>query len=124
MISTGDLRCALFKEIMGLRVNFRVTACSPGVFAGTPRLAARARDIGVDVRHLAGEGEVLHEGTVVVEAAGNPLQVALAEETFIGLIAKPSGVATAARRAVAEILRQRLGQIRGQLLRRERALGR
>ncbi|NPV70595.1 MAG: nicotinate-nucleotide pyrophosphorylase [Firmicutes bacterium] len=95
-----DVREDLFRDISSRRVRFRVTAQQPGILAGMERLLARATEIGLEVHGAACEGQALEPGSVVLDAGGSPLQIATAEESLVGVIAKPSGIATAARRAV------------------------
>ncbi|MGE5485676.1 MAG: nicotinate-nucleotide pyrophosphorylase [Ignavibacteriales bacterium] len=98
--AAGDVREILFKHMASRSVRFRVTSRSAGLFAGSGRLLSRASDLGLQVHRSAVDGEAVVCGSAVLDAAGTPLQVAAAEESFIGLIAKPCGIATAAARAV------------------------
>jgi len=102
-----DLRDLLFQGIAGRRFVVRIRAHADGVLSGVDALREKGEDIGVTFLQLLPEGAALHSGAVVAEFIGGPKQVALCEETLIGLVAKYSGVATAAARA-----RQAAGRVR------------
>ncbi|MCP4757399.1 MAG: hypothetical protein GY866_41595, partial [Proteobacteria bacterium] len=59
-----------------------------------------AEELGLSVEHIVDQGSPVEKGDVVARFSGNPKQIALAEERLIGLMAKASGIATAARRFV------------------------
>jgi nicotinate-nucleotide pyrophosphorylase (carboxylating) len=87
--------------VAGRRYAFEMTACEAGVLAGASRLADAAAVLGVAVEWIASDGDRLAPGAPVLRARGDALQVARAEEQLLGLVAKPSGVASAAARLVA-----------------------
>lgn len=96
----SDLR----KEILSSISNARVTACiiadEPGIIAETGAAAEEAENLGLSVHFVLDEGARADATDRVIEFSGNPLQVAMAEEVLMGLMAKPSGIATAVRRFV------------------------
>jgi nicotinate-nucleotide pyrophosphorylase (carboxylating) len=57
-----------------------------------------ARSLGLAVIRMLKEGQTVRAGDEVARFSGNPKQIAMAEDVLIGLISKPSGVATAARK--------------------------
>jgi nicotinate-nucleotide pyrophosphorylase (carboxylating) len=93
-----DVREALLAGLAGRPFRFQITACEEAVVAGTRRLADAMAELGVAPGLLAREGESLRPGQVVLQGRGTPAQIARAEESLIALVAKTSGVATAAAR--------------------------
>lgn len=80
--------------------RFEITATQDGIFAGSEKLLKAAREMRLESIWVASEGAKLGEGIRVLLAIGDPVKVALAEEKLLGLIGKPSGVATASRNMV------------------------
>lgn len=76
---------------------FTVSVTQKGVLAGTEKLLKAAGELKLKDVWAADEGSVLGRGDIVFIACGNPFQVIEAEERLLGLIGKPSGVATASR---------------------------
>ena len=97
-----DIREFLFSGLEGSKFSFEIVATEEGIFTGVERLARAAADFHLEVDWSAPDGYGLKEGTVVFRAAGSAAQVAAAEEVLLGLIGKPSGVATAAHRLVRQ----------------------
>ncbi|MFB3888277.1 MAG: quinolinate phosphoribosyl transferase [Candidatus Bathyarchaeia archaeon] len=100
-MSSRDIRDILFDGALNRRVTAVLTVTSEGIIAGAERLKKKAEEIGVEIKEIANDGDHVEMGEVVVRFAGSPKQVALAEDTFIALLSKPSGIATAAAKAVA-----------------------
>jgi nicotinate-nucleotide pyrophosphorylase (carboxylating) len=96
-----DIRDLLFQSVGDRTFTVEVRAQSEGVLSGVASLREKGEDIGVTFLTSLPEGAPLHGGTVVAVFAGTPKQIALCEESLIGLVAKYSGVATAAARAAA-----------------------
>ena len=97
----SDPRDKFFEPVANARVIARVVADEPGIIAGTGAVAASLAEIGMTARFQLADGTPVKAGTVVTEIEGSPKEVALAEERLIGLMAKPSGIATATARFVA-----------------------
>lgn len=95
-----ELREFLFAPLAGQARNFTITAREKGVFSGTARLKELSDELGLDVTWIAPEGYTLEEGTCVFRARGEAGAIIRAEEMLLGVIGKPSGVATAAARFV------------------------
>ena len=91
----SDPRDKFFEPVAHAGVTAHVVVQDGGLIAGTDAVAASMAEIGVEVLRLVAEGTRVAAGTVVVEIAGSPKQIALAEERLVGLLAKPSGIATA-----------------------------
>lgn len=95
-----DLRDEILKDIMDKDVEAVITANEGGVIAGVERLKREAKRIGLKIESRLRDGDEVKKGDTVAKLKGNPKQVALAEDTLLGLLSKPSGIATAARKAV------------------------
>lgn len=101
-IPSADVRDDLFARLRGNVFPFVIMACEPGVLAGAGGLAAKAAELGVHVEWMAGNGARLGPGSLVCTARGDAWQVARSEEQLIALVAKASGVATAAASLVLQ----------------------
>ena len=91
----SDPRDRFFEPVAHSSVTAHVVVQADGLIAGTDAVPASMAEIGVEVLRAAAEGTRVTAGTVVVEILGSPKQIALAEERLVGLLAKPSGIATA-----------------------------
>jgi nicotinate-nucleotide pyrophosphorylase (carboxylating) len=96
----NDVRDILFQSIISRRYAAEVTTERAGIVAGTGYAAARLAEIGITPWQMVAEGAPVSPGDLMIRFEGNPKQIALAEEQVIGAMAKFSGIATAARRAV------------------------
>ncbi|MDA8335131.1 MAG: nicotinate-nucleotide pyrophosphorylase [Peptococcaceae bacterium] len=103
-----DLREFLFLPLAEQRFNFTVSARERGLFAGSEFLRRAAAELRVNVEWIAPDGFPLQSGTPVLVGSGDAGQVTGAEETLLGGIGKPSGVATAA----ADFVRTAQGRAR------------
>ena len=97
-----DVRDMLFAGLQGRHFPFRITACERGMLAGSGKLLARAADLGVVADWAAADGATIEPDAPLFAARGDAWQVARSEEHLIAIIAKASGVATAAARLVAQ----------------------
>jgi nicotinate-nucleotide pyrophosphorylase (carboxylating) len=95
-----DPRPLLFSGIAHRRVSAVLLADDHGIVTQTEAAAAAATDLGLAVDHHLADGKPVQPGDEVLRLTGAPLQIAMAEERLIGLVAKPSGIATAANRFV------------------------
>lgn len=103
-----DLREFLFAPLGRQTLAFAITARQKGIFSGAARLKQLAGELGLEVTWLAPEGYALEPGTCLFQAKGEALAIIRAEETLLGIIGKPSGVATVA----ADFVRQAGGRIK------------
>jgi nicotinate-nucleotide pyrophosphorylase (carboxylating) len=92
-----DVREEILQRVPASRVVASISAEAPGVVSGVTLARAEAARLGVVLESLAGEGTVVRRGGEVLRLAGTPRQVVMAEEILMGLLAKPSGIATRAR---------------------------
>ena len=97
----SDPRDKFFEPVASARVTARVIADEPGIVAGAGTVPDALAEIGLSAARQLANGSPVDRGTVVTEVSGSPKQIALAEERLIGLLAKPSGIATATARFVA-----------------------
>jgi nicotinate-nucleotide pyrophosphorylase (carboxylating) len=68
--------------------------------AGIQAARDKAISLGLNIIRMAVEGQSVQKGDVIAKVSGNPKQIAVAEDQLIGLVAKPSGIATATRNCV------------------------
>lgn len=99
IISSSDIRYTIFKSILNKKFIAAIIADSEGVLAGVEEAIIMANKIGVEVLEYKASGGYVTKGENILLLRGNPVEIAVAEDTLIGLIAKPSGIATAARKA-------------------------
>ena len=95
-----DIREIIFAGIGGRQFNAGIVVERNGVVAGIVRREAALAEAGIGAELLLADGAEVKAGSVVGRIAGTARQIALAEEFAIGKLAKSSGIATAARRAV------------------------
>lgn len=81
-------------------VTADIIAEDAGIIAGIKAAEEKARSLRLDIIQMAQEGQTVQRGDVIAKVSGNPKQIALAEDQLIGLVAKPSGIATATRNCV------------------------
>ena len=96
----NDIRKHIFHSISGDVYTACIFADMDGVAAGMEAAKAKAVEIGLTVDFVAEEGSGISTGDLVMQLQGKPEELALAEETLIGLISKPSGIASAAKQFV------------------------
>ena len=97
-----DIRGEIFRECMGRRATGIVIAEEPGVLSGILKARASMESLGLPLSTTLTDGSELTRGQEIARVNGNPFQMAQAEERIIGLLSKPSGIATAARKAHQE----------------------
>lgn len=95
-----DIRDTVFASLQGRLFCAHLLTERAGVIAGTDRLAKELAGLGVAVELLCRDGDAVGAGSVVAKFTGGAKQLAQAEEIVVGLLAKPSGIASAARQAV------------------------
>jgi nicotinate-nucleotide pyrophosphorylase (carboxylating) len=95
-----DIRDDIFRSVATRQVTASIIADDQGIVAGTDEVRQAANELGLSIISLLDEGSPISEGDEIGRFSGMPKQVAVAEERLIGLMAKPSGIATAARRFV------------------------
>lgn len=97
-----DIRDDIFNGLAGVRAVACIYACSSGILSGVAEARKAAGDVGVEVVSALDEGSDVRSGEEVMRITGTPKQIAVAEDVLMGLMSKPSGVASAANRFVRE----------------------
>lgn len=92
----NDPRPLVLSSIAHKRVTAEVVVEQGGLVCGIDTAAAVAADLGLHVTHRAPDGGRVEPGETVLRVCGVPFGIALAEERLMGIMAKPSGIATAA----------------------------
>lgn len=95
-----DIRDLIFASISDRPYTAYITTERAGVVTGLARLKDQLSALGVALEIMIDDGDKVPAGAMVAKLTGTPKQLAMAEEVAIGLLAKPSGIATAARQAV------------------------
>lgn len=92
-----------YAEIFGEKNQRHVVAClrsrSSGWVAGIPFAQRAAQAFQLEARWKVQSGEAVKEGEAIAFVHGTAEQIVRFENIVIGLIAKPSGIASAARKA-------------------------
>lgn len=96
-----DLRDEIFRGLGDRKVTCVILADGEGVVAETNTAAAESKRMGLTLEKILEEGSAVRPGEEIARLSGSPKQVVAAEDVLIGLMAKPSGIATAARAFVA-----------------------
>ncbi len=96
-----DLRDEIFRTVRESIVTGVILADDEGIVAETNSVAHESKRIGLDLLGILEEGTAVCPGDEVARFSGTPVQVVSAEDVLIGLMAKPSGIATAARAFVS-----------------------
>lgn len=97
---TLDIRELIFQSLAGQHFTATVLAAGNGVLAGMSAAIEQADEAGCRAQALADDGDVLADGTAILALQGLPMALAAAEESVMGALAKPSGIATATRQLV------------------------
>ena len=92
-----DPRTLIFSGTADRSVAAAVVSADSGVVAHVEAAGALAEDLGLTVVHAACDGQQVAPGEEVLRLRGTPLAIAMCDERIIGMLAKPSGIATAAR---------------------------
>lgn len=99
-IKEQDIRDVIFATIGNRQYDAHLVTERQGVIAGVKRLQAFLTENGITADIRVSDGEQVSAQQVVAVITGTPKQLAVAEEYVVGFLAKPSGLATAARQAV------------------------
>jgi nicotinate-nucleotide pyrophosphorylase (carboxylating) len=94
-----DLRDDILRGVAGKQVVASIIADDDGVLAETAVVASEARRLGVHLQRIRADGP-LRQDDEIARFTGSAKQIVSAEDVLIGLMAKASGIATAARRFV------------------------
>lgn len=98
-----DIRYDLFQGCMTNRVTAVLTSEGEGVISGLARARVQMESLGMLFISPLQDGSSIHEGQELARVIGNPVQAVMAEEQIIGTLSKTSGIASAARLALARM---------------------
>lgn len=96
-----DLRDEIFRGVADRKVLGVILADDEGIVAETNSAADESKRMGLNLLGILKEGTAVRPGDEIARFSGTPRQVVSAEDVLIGIMAKPSGIATAARAFVA-----------------------
>lgn len=96
----NDIRDVIFASIRDRVYTARLIVEQDGVLSGIKRLQAALEEKQLTYRLFKQDGDRVEAGEVIMTLSGRPKEIAVVEEFVIGMISKPSGIATAARKAV------------------------
>jgi len=100
MSTPDDIRDEILRSVEGKQIVAVIIADDEGIVVETTSAANETRKLGLLLMHILNEGTLVRRGDEIARFRGNPRQVVMAEDVLIGLMAKPSGIATAARKFV------------------------
>jgi nicotinate-nucleotide pyrophosphorylase (carboxylating) len=95
-----DIRDDILDSIAEHTVIASIIAEDDGIIAETTAAEQEAKELGLTMSHILTEGSKVRREDEIARFCGRPKQVVMAEERLIGLMAKPSGIATATQRFV------------------------
>lgn len=100
MVSKVDIRQEILRNVQAKEVIASVIADEKGIIAGTAAAKEEAERLGLSLVNILNDGTHVGKGDEVIRFCGTPEQTVMAEEVLIGLLAKPSGIATRANKFV------------------------
>jgi nicotinate-nucleotide pyrophosphorylase (carboxylating) len=95
-----DVRDEILRNVKWKRVTASIVADDEGMISGVTSTKEEADKLGLSVLMTVNEGSHVRKGDEVIRFSGTPKQIVMAEEILIGLLAKPSGIATSAHKFV------------------------
>lgn len=96
---SDDLRDVIFASLGNARFTAEVRVTSAGLVCGVEMAARKAREVGCEVVSGAEDATMASPDVPILVLRGSAKAIAMAEDCVPGAIAKPSGIARAARRA-------------------------
>jgi len=95
-----DLRDEIFKNISHQQILAKIIAVDSGILSGSATAKKEAEGIGLSIVKWFNDSSPVHCGDEIACLTGTPKQIVMAEEVLMGHMAKPSGIATAAKKFV------------------------
>jgi nicotinate-nucleotide pyrophosphorylase (carboxylating) len=95
-----DIREEILKNIHSRYVTASIISDYDGIIAGSYLIRNETEKAGLSLQYIVEDGSRVNRGDEILRIAGSPRQIMAAEEVFIGLLAKSSGIATNARKFV------------------------
>ena len=96
-----DVREEILRSVRASRVTASIVAGQAGVVAGVALARKEAEALGLLVTRMVADATRVGEGDEIARIVGTPRQIVMAEDVLLGLLAKPSGIATRTREFVA-----------------------
>jgi nicotinate-nucleotide pyrophosphorylase (carboxylating) len=96
----ADPRETIFAGIAERVFVAALIADDEGIVSPVAAAVEAAQELGLEIEFELQETGHVRPGDEILRFRGTPMQIALAEERVVGLLAKASGIATAARRFV------------------------
>ncbi len=100
MTHPHDLRDDIFATVQDKRYVAAVTVWDSGIICGMSYARKTLEALGAAIHHMVDDGAAPAAGERILTFSATPKISAQAEDLVLGYIAKPSGVATAAHKAV------------------------
>jgi nicotinate-nucleotide pyrophosphorylase (carboxylating) len=100
----ADPRETIFAGIADRTFEAALIADDEGIVSPVAAAVEAAQELGLDIEFELPEAAHVRPGDEILRFRGTPMQIALAEEQVVGLLAKASGIATAARHFVDRTL--------------------
>lgn len=100
MDETLDVRNQILRKVERRRATAAIFVDEEGIVSGIASAEEEAFKLGLSVLRIVPEGSEVRKGDEVIRFSGTPEQIVMAEEILIGLLAKPSGIATRANKFV------------------------
>lgn len=100
LVQPDEFQQRLFRACSVSRARAHLIAEKAGVVSGLEELACEFAEAAVQVELASRNGAGCESGSVLASFSGAPAAIVEAENSAIGIVSKPSGVATAAARAV------------------------
>jgi nicotinate-nucleotide pyrophosphorylase (carboxylating) len=97
-----DIRDRIFESVAEKKVTASIIADGSGMIAGASSAGEEAGKLGIHLQAILDDGSKVVGGDEIARFCGTPTQIAVAEDLLIGFMAKPSGIATAAREFVTK----------------------
>ncbi len=95
-----DVREEILRKVDWKRVTAAILADEEGMVSGIASAKEEASKLGLSVLKIIPEGSEVRKGDEIIRFSGTPRQIMMGEEILIGLMAKPSGIATHAHKFV------------------------
>jgi len=95
-----DIREEILKNMHSKCVTASILSDGDGVIAGSYLVRNESEKAGLSLQFVVEDGSRVNRGDEVLRITGSPKQILAAEEVFIGLLAKSSGIATNADKFV------------------------
>ena len=95
-----DIREEILKSIHSKYVTASIISDYDGIIAGSYLIRNESEKAGLSLLYIVEDGSRVDKGDEILRIAGSPKQIMAAEEIFVGLLAKSSGIATSAHKFV------------------------